>query len=371
MYYYDKKIVDIYKKLNTDEHGLSGDEVQRRLDEHGLNELESGRANIPLLIFLHQFRDPLVIILIIAAAVALLIADYIDSLVIFAVVIINAIIGFIQEYKADKAMKALQKMSISYATAVRNGKEIKIDARQLTFGDIVVISTGNKVPADVRLFEVHSLEVDESMLTGESMPVSKIASTLSGENIPVSEQNNMAFMGTIATNGRAKGIVVATGMRTQLGNISRQVGQTKKESTPLQKRLLAFTRGLGVASIVLAGVVILIGVATGRQLIEMVLFGISTIVAVIPEGLPIVVTVTMAVGVQRMAKRNAIIRKLVAVEILGNCNYICSDKTGTLTENRMSVVKAFTNNKEFVVVKLDKMIRRKTEFSVKGMQHTS
>lgn len=347
MQFYKMQIADIYESLKTDEHGLSDEEVKERLQQYGLNAIKGKEGTSLWAILARQFTDPLVLILIVAALVTVFIADYVDTIAIFTVVILNAIIGFVQEYKADKAMKALKKMGVSTAIAVRGGKEVRVESERLVPGDIVVLTAGNKVPADVRVFEARELQVDESMLTGESTPVSKKPTALCEENMSIAEQADMAFMGTVATNGSGKGVIIATGSDTELGSISHQVEHTEKETAPLQRRLKIFTRIIGAVAVTLAITVVVIGVVAGRDLVEMILFGISTTVAVIPEGLPIVITVTMAIGLQRMAQRNAIVRKLVAVETLGSCNYICSDKTGTITENRMSVLKAFTRGKQF------------------------
>ncbi len=345
--FYRKSVDEIWNELNTSEHGLATDDAERRYQEYGPNEIQGKGAKPPWLILAGQFKDSLVIILIVAALVTIFIAEYIDMAVILAVVIINAIIGFVQEFKADKAMQALKRMGVSKATVVRNGEEIRIESSKLVPGDVVALTTGNKVPADGRLFETRDLEIDESMLTGESTPAPKSTRVISEEDVPIADQANMAFMGTVVTGGTGKAIIIATGLQTQLGGISRQVERTEKESTPLQRRLTVFTRIIGAVALMLAAIVVLFGVVMGRDLVEMVLFGISIAVAVIPEGLPIVVTVTMAVGLPRMAQRNAIVRKLVAVETLGSCNFICSDKTGTITENRMSVVKVYAGGKQF------------------------
>jgi Ca2+-transporting ATPase len=347
--HYQKNIETVWEELGTSEHGLSEDEAQQRLEEHGPNEIRGKGAKSPWIILLRQFTDPLVLILVGAALVTLLIGKYIDTIVIVAVVTVNAILGFVQEYKADKAMQALKKIGVSKATVVRDRREVRIESDRLVVGDIVVLTPGNKVPADGRICEARDLEINESTLTGESVPVSKGTAPLSDEGVAVSDRTNMAFMGTVVTHGRGRATVTATGMGTQLGTISQEVEQTEKEKTPLQRKLTTFTRVIGALAVGLAVLVVIIGVILGRDLVEMILFGLSTTVAVIPEGLPIVITVTMAVGLQRMAKRNAIIRRLIAAETLGSCNYICSDKTGTITENRMAVVEVRTPEGEFQI----------------------
>lgn len=346
--FYARTTQQLWADLGTDEQGLTNADALKRLSQYGPNQIEEKKGKSPVFIFLGQFKDTLVLILIAAAIVAFLIKEYIDTTVIMTVIIINAIVGFIQEYRADKAIQALKRMAATKATVVREGKEQRIDASEIVPGDIIGLSSGNKVPADLRIFKQRELQIDESLLTGESNPIHKNEKPLPEKILPVADQTNMAFMGTVVTHGKGKGVVVATGKFTELGKISRDVEQTKKEATPLENRLAKFSKMVGVVSLFLAFLVFLGGVITGRDALEMVLFAISMSVAVIPEGLPIVITITMAVGLSRMAEKNAIIRKLMAAETLGSCNYICSDKTGTITENRMSVVKAFTNDKEFI-----------------------
>jgi len=344
---YNETIPETFANFDSSEHGLSIEEAKKRLEKYGPNEIEGKKAEPLWKLVIHQFVDPLVVILLIAAIFTAIIGHYVDTWVILAVVFVNGLIGFFQEYKADKSMQALKNLTVPKATVIRNGKEERIDSKDVVPGDVVILSTGNKIPSDIRLFEVKELEIDESMLTGESVPVSKNTKNIDVPNLPLADQKNMVFMGTVITHGRGKGIVISTGKNTELGKISEEVKETVKERTPLQKRLLYFTRLIGVISVCLSVIVIVIGLIKGIKLLEIILFSISMAVAVIPEGLPIVITVTMAIGMKRMADKNAIIRKLIAVETLGSCNYICSDKTGTITENRMSVTKAFINGKVF------------------------
>jgi magnesium-transporting ATPase (P-type) len=345
--HYRKTVEEIFGLLSTAGRGLSPDEARRRLDEYGPNEIKEKEAEPLWKLILHQFVDPLVVILLIAAVFTTAIGHFVDSVVILVVVLVNGTIGFFQEYKADKAMQALKRLAAPKATVVRDDREERIDAREIVPGDIVILSAGNRIPADIRLFEIRELEIDESMLTGESVPVSKTSEAIAEENLPLADWKNMAFMGTVITHGRGKGIVVLTGEKTELGKISEQVKETIKVKTPLQQRLVHFTRIIGVVSLALAGIVVAIGLLKGMKLVDLVLFAISMAVAVIPEGLPIVITITMAVGLKRMADKNAIIRKLIAVETLGSCDYICSDKTGTITENRMTVTCAWAEDKFF------------------------
>jgi len=250
--HYRKNIEAVWEELGTSEHGLSEEEAQRRLEEHGPNEIRGKGAKSPWIILLRQFTDPLVLILVGAALVTLLIGKYIDTIVIVAVVTVNAILGFVQEYKADKAMQALKKIGVSKATVVRDRREVRIESHRLVVGDIVVLTPGNKVPADGRICEARDLEINESTLTGESVPVSKGTAPLSDEGVAVSDRTNMAFMGTVVTHGRGRATVTATGMGTQLGTISQEVEQTEKEKTPLQRKLTTFTRVIGALAVGLA-----------------------------------------------------------------------------------------------------------------------
>jgi len=345
--YYQRQIKDIYDELNTSPDGLSSEEAKKRLEKYGPNKLQEKKKVSPLKLLIQQIKDPLIYILIAAAIVTVIIQQYIDTAVIMAVVIINTIVGFFQEFKAEKAMEALKKLAAPKATAIRDSNDKKINATELVPGDVVTLSSGNKVPADVRIIKAKQLSINESMLTGESKPVEKTTELIEGENVALADQGNMAFMGTIVTQGRGKGVVVSTGKETQLGQISKQVSETEKVESPLQKRLNVFSRKIAFITLGLALLVIIIGLAKDIDILEIALFAISMSVGVIPAGLPIAATVAMAIGLNRMAKRNALIRRLEAVETLGSCNYICSDKTGTITENRMTVKQAYANGKVY------------------------
>jgi len=344
---YKKSVNEVFDEFQTNECGLTNDEARIRLEKYGQNALKEKKAKPIWKKILDQFKSPLIYILLIASIFTVIVGKYIDTGVILAVVIINAVVGFFQEYKAEKAMQAIRELAAPKAIVVRDCNEDKIDSDEIVPGDVIVLSAGNKIPADVRIFEEKELEIDESMFTGESLPAQKHINTIEKNNIPIADQTNMAFMGTIITQGRGRGVVVKTGENTELGKISREVKTTEKEETPLQKRLGEFSRKIGIAALVFAFIVFLLGLILGHPVVEMILFGISIAVAIVPEGLPIVITITMAVGLKRMAEKNAIIRKLIAVETLGSCNYICSDKTGTITENRMTVTRTFANGKEF------------------------
>jgi Ca2+-transporting ATPase len=331
-------IAEVLSQLNTSrEHGLDDLEIQQRLAEHGPNELvERGRIS-PWKILWDQLTGVMVVMLMIAAGISLLLEETTDAIVIAVIVILNALLGFVQEYRAEQAMAALKKMAVPHVRVRRNGHIGEISARDLVPGDIILIEAGNAIPADCRLLESANLRVQESVLTGESEPVEKFPDLLVKADLPVADQRNMLFMGTVATYGRGQAVVVETGMRTQLGHIASMIQEVGSEQTPLQRRLAQLGRGLAAASLAIVALVFVLGLARGEALRLMIMTSIGMAVAAVPEGLPAVVTIALALGAQRMLKRNALIRKLPAVETLGSVTTICSDKTGTLTENRMTV----------------------------------
>lgn len=298
---------------------------------------------------MRQFSDPLIYILLVAAAFTAIIQHYIDMWVILSVVLINAVIGFTQELKAEQAISSLAAMAAPKATVIREGKQFEIDSYKLVPGDIVTLTSGDRIPADLRLIEVNRLEVNESALTGESLGVRKNTEQIFDDRAPLGDRINMTFMGTLVLSGRGKGIVVGTGQSTELGKISTEVQRVKPAPTPLQVQLAKFGRILGVSIVSISAIAVVLGLGLGRPLAEMVLTGIALAVGAIPEGLPVVVTITLAIGVKRMAGRNAIIRRLPAVETLGSTNVIASDKTGTLTKNEMTVQKIFVGGSTFNV----------------------
>lgn len=337
MNWYQLHIKEILQKLETSEEGLTDDEVSKRLQQYGLNKLVEEEKISRLKILLHQFTSPLIYILLVAAVVTALLKEYIDTGVIMAVVTLNAIIGYIQEYRAEQGVRALKKMLIPRARVIRNGKEKEINSEELVPGDVVLLASGTKVPADLRLFKTYELKVEEAMLTGESIPAEKSTTAISEDNLTSGDQRNMTFMGTIVVSGRAKGVVVETGSKTVLGSIAREVKEIGVTKAPLQKKIENFAKYIGfivmAASVVLFGM----GIIVGESIHDMFMTAVAAAVAAIPEGLPIVVTIAMAIGVARMARQNAIIRKLPAAETLGSTTVICSDKTGTLTKNEMTV----------------------------------
>ncbi|MCS7337210.1 MAG: cation-transporting P-type ATPase [Verrucomicrobiae bacterium] len=328
--------------------GLSEPEVKARQARFGLNQMTPRRGTPPWLKFLQQFTQPLVFILVMATVVSAALGEVVDAAVIFGVVFVNAVVGFIQEYKAEKAIEALARMVRTEATVRRHGRKQRVPSSELVPGDIVLLQSGDSVPADLRLVEVRDLQVEEAALTGESTPVVKGPEPLPGAT-PVSERKNMAYAGTLVTYGQGVGVVVATGDRTEMGRIATMVSTAAEVSTPLTRKIAHASRVLLWTILALAAVAFLVGVLRGEPAAEMFMAAVALAVGAIPEGLPAAVTITLAIGVARMAKRHAIIRKLPAVEALGSTTVICSDKTGTLTENQMTVRRIYAGGEMFDV----------------------
>ena len=341
--FYQKTEKEVFQELQTSEKGLSQSEAEERIKKYGPNAIEGAAKIHPLQILADQFKSPLVWILIIAMLISVFMKEYTDFYVILAIVILNAVLGFIQEYKAEEAIAALQKMISLKAIVMRSGMQKEVDASKLVPGDLLILETGEKVPADARVIDSINLQTQEAALTGESMPIKKIT-TIFHKNIAVADRINMIFNGTIITQGRGRAIVTATGMSTEIGKIAKLIKETKPEATPLQKKLLHLSEFVGIAVIAIALIVFAAGVFYGNPMFSMFLAAVALAVAAIPEGLPAVVTVSLAIGVKRMAKRNALVRKLPSVETLGACSVICSDKTGTLTHNEMTVKKIYAND---------------------------
>lgn len=333
-------LTEISQLLNTSPSGLSKESATHRLIEHGKNEIRDAKRKTVLKMLLHQITDFMILILIVAAIVSGLIGDVVDTIIILVIVFLNALVGFIQEYRAEKAMEALKSMAANNARVIRNRKRIDIPASDLVPGDVVTLEAGNILPADVRFFETHHVKVDESALTGESLNVEKNPEELPDKEYSLGDRINMGFKGTFMTNGRALAYVVATGMNTELGHIAKMI-QTDEIATPLQKRLETFGKKLSIVILVLCAVIFTIGWLRGEHILNMLILAISLAVAAIPEAMPALVTITLAFGAKRLVKNNALIRKLPAVETLGSVTYICSDKTGTLTLNRMTVQEVF------------------------------
>ncbi len=328
---------DVVEGLKTDQaRGLSSAEAERRLGEYGPNALAKIKKTPWYMVFLRQFTDVLIIILLVAAAISFVIGETADSVTILLIVVLNGILGFVQEWKAERAIEALEKMLSPRCRVVRDGREEEIDASLLVPGDIVVLEIGDNVPADIRLLEALNLKADESALTGESESVNK-STEPAAPDAHIAERRSMAWTGTTITNGRGTGVAVSTGMNTEFGRIARLTQTVGAEATPLQKRLAVLGKQLGVFSVAISAFVALSGFFLGKPLIEMFLTGVSLAVAVVPEGLPAVVTITLALGVRAMVKRKALLRRLQAAETLGAASVICTDKTGTLTQNEMTV----------------------------------
>lgn len=349
MNFHQKDLNAVFSELNTSEKGLSGEEAAKRLDEYGLNELAEKRKKTPLGIFIHQFKDFMILVLIVAAIISGIAGDLTDTIIILIIVVLNAIIGFIQEYRAENAMEALKKMAMIQAHVIRNGKVHDVPSSELVPGDVVQLEAGNSVPADVRLLKVFSLRIDESALTGESVASDKQSSVIEEEDIPLGDRYNMAYKSTLVTSGRALGVVVSTGMKTEIGKIASML-QEDEMSTPLQRRMSSFGKYL---SFIILGICLLLFLSgwliQGQDPMDILMISISLAVAAIPEALPALITITLAQGAGALVKKNALIRKLPAVETLGSVTFICTDKTGTLTMNKMEVVDkvemgSFSNN---------------------------
>ncbi|MDZ7613737.1 MAG: HAD-IC family P-type ATPase [Flavobacteriaceae bacterium] len=316
--------------------GLYEAVAEERLIQYGKNELIEKKKVSPVFLFFNQFKDVMIFILLIAAIIAMAVGDVNDAIVILVIVLLNAIIGFVQEYRAEKAMEALKKMASFNATVRRGGKIMHVPTSELVPGDLVILEAGMLVPADIRLTETYSLKIQEASLTGESQPVEKNTDVIKEENPPLGDRFNMAYKTTVVTYGRGEGIVVATGMETEIGRIA-QLLQENEIRTPLQKRLADFGKKLSVIVIFICILIYGAGLLRGEDPIRMLLTAISVAVAAIPEALPAVITIALAFGAKRMVRQNALVRKLPAVETLGSVTYICSDKTGTITQNKMTV----------------------------------
>ncbi|MCH5465007.1 cation-translocating P-type ATPase [Levilactobacillus tujiorum] len=339
---YQQPVSTIYQDLQTSEQGLTAEVVQQRLEQNGKNALNQQKTTSLLQKFIAQFKDFMIIVLLVAALIAGMTGEVVDAVIILIVVVLNAIFGVFQEAKAEEAINALKEMSAPNATVRRGNVITTVKSDELVVGDIVLLEAGDIIPADLRLVEVGSLKVEESALTGESVPVEKNAATLAANDLAIGDRTNMAFMNSNVTYGRATGVVVATGMQTEVGRIAGMIEQADETTTPLQANLTQLGKSLTILILVIAAIVFAMGMwRQAESLIDMLLTAISLAVAAIPEGLPAIVTITLALGTQRMAKRHAIVRKLPAVETLGSTDIIASDKTGTLTQNKMTVEKVY------------------------------
>ncbi|MFR6331318.1 MAG: cation-translocating P-type ATPase [Eisenbergiella sp.] len=328
--------------------GLTSTRAEERLREYGPNQLRAKKKKTNLQRFFEQFKDVMILILIAAAVVSFIVAcnghetsEFFEPLLILLIVILNAIMGMVQESKAEKAMEALQSMSAPHARVIRDGKEVVIDAVQVVPGDIILVEAGDNIPADARLIESASLKSEESALTGESVPSEKDASLQIKENAPLGDRANMIYSGCSVAYGRGRAVVTATGMNTEMGHIAGLLEGESDTQTPLQQKLAQLGKYLGFLAIAVCAIIFVIGLIDGIPVMEIFMTAVSLAVSAIPEGLPAIVTIVLSIGVQRMVKQNAIIRRLPAVETLGSASVICSDKTGTLTQNRMTLVKAY------------------------------
>ena len=344
-HFYANELGTVMATIQTTKNGLSSDEARQRLTQYGLNEIREGKPVSALKIFLSQFSSIIIWILITAMAISAMLGEYTDAIVIGVILVANAIIGFVQEYQAERSIAALRKLASHKAIVLRDGVEKEIDARHLVPGDIILLASGDKIPADARLIDAIDLKMQEATLTGESTPVTKSAGVICAENMPIAECKNAVFAGTIIINGKARAVVVATGMQTEIGKIAHLLETVKPEPTPLQKKMKQLGKGISIVTLTVCGVVFLAGVVQGKPILEFFIVAVSLAVAAIPEGLPAVVTVSLALGVRRMVKKNALVRTLPSVETLGCTTVICTDKTGTLTHNEMTIKKIYVDEK--------------------------
>ena len=348
--WYNISVEDTVKSLNSNlEHGLTEEEVTKRIEEHGYNELIQKKKKTFLEKFLAQFKDFMIIVLIFAAFVSGVVGvleheGINDSIIILLIVIVNAVIGVLQENKAEKSLEALKKLSSHTAKVLRNGHLVVLPARELVPGDVIILETGDYITADLRLTDAINLRIEEASLTGESVPVEKITSLLTEEDLPLGDRENLAFSTSLVSYGRGKGVVVETGMNTEVGNIATILDSTENAQTPLQKKLDGLGKILGTAALIICFIMFIIGTINGKEPMHMFLSAVSLAVAAIPEGLPAIATIVLAIGVQRMVTRHAIVKRLPCVETLGSTTVVCSDKTGTLTQNKMTVEKLYLNN---------------------------
>lgn len=335
----------VFERLKSSTEGLSSEEAKKRLDQYGPNELKATKTTTPLTILLEQFKNIFVIILLIAAVISIFLEHGMESVAIIAIVLFAVLLGFIQEYRAEKAIDALRKMAAPTASVLRDGREIEIPAVELVPGDVILLTAGDKVPADARLIEAVNLQVEEAALTGESLPVEKTRAPLEMDDLPIGDRKNMVYSGTAVTYGRGKAIVTATGMQTEFGKITGMLQEVESGPTPLQKNLDRVGKVLAIGALAVVSVIVVLGIIRGQDILEMFIFGIALAVAVVPEALPAVVTISLALGIQRMVKRNALVRRLPTVETLGSTSVICSDKTGTLTKDEMTARKIFVSGR--------------------------
>lgn len=343
--YYREPIQKVLNELEVTQQGLTEFEVQTRRKQFGYNELKEGKRKSAVQIFLEQFTDFLVIILMIAAIISVFLGEVQSSIVILVVVILNAVLGTVQQIKAEKSLDSLKDMAAPIARVLRDGQVAEIPSKEVVVGDIVILDAGDYVCADGRIIESYSLQINESSLTGESLPIEKMANVINEEDVALGDKKNMVFSGCFVTNGRGKAIVTSIGMNTEIGKIANLLENAKEKKTPLQVSLEHFGKRLAIGIIIICIIIFGLDILRGREMVDSFMFAVSLAVAAIPEALSSIVTIVLAFGTQKMAKENAIIRKLHAVESLGSISVICSDKTGTLTKNKMTVQKIYLNEK--------------------------
>jgi len=330
------------ESLDSSAEGLTTDRAKALLQEFGPNELVVAKGSTALTILIEQFKNIFVIILLIATVISAVLGHGLEAAAIAVIVLFAVLLGFIQEYRAERAVEALREMAAPTASVLRDGVEVEIPARELVPGDVILLHAGDKIPADARLIESMNLQAEEAALTGESLPVQKHTDPLPGDDLAVGDRKNMVYSGTAVTYGRGKAVVAATGMSTEFGKITGMLQGIESGETPLQQNLDRVGKVLAKAAFVVVFAIVILGILRGQPVLEMFLFGIALAVAVVPEALPAVVTISLAIGVQRMVKRNALVRRLATVETLGSTSVICSDKTGTLTKDEMTVRKIYT-----------------------------
>ncbi len=340
---------ETFGQLGSRPDGLTPEEAERRLAERGPNELQQAQRISPWAILFEQFKNVLILILLAATAMSAFLGHGIESIAIAVIVLFAVLLGFVQEYRAERALEALRQMAAPTATALRGGREIEVPARELVPGDVVLLRAGDRIPADVRLIEAVNLQIEEAALTGESVAVEKHADRLPTADLAVGDRRNLAFAGTAATYGRGRAVVVETGMGTEFGKIARMLQSVESGRTPLQENLDRVGHALARIAAVVVAIIVVLGLFRGQPFVEMLIFGIALAVAVVPEALPAVVTISLAIGVQRMVKRHALVRRLAAVETLGSTSIICSDKTGTLTKDEMTARQVAVQDQVFHV----------------------
>lgn len=343
--YYREPVQKVMNELEVTHQGLTDYEVRTRQRQYGYNELQEGKRKSASQIFLEQFKDFLVIILMVAALISVFLGEVQSSIVILVVVILNAILGTVQQIKAEKSLESLKEMAAPIARVLRNGQVTEIPSKEVVVGDILILDAGDYISADGRIIESHSLQINESSLTGESLPIVKVTKVINEEEVALGDKTNMVFSGSFVTNGRGKAIVTSIGMNTEIGKIANLLDNAKEKKTPLQVSLEHFGKRLAIGIIIICLIIFGLDILRGRELVDSFMFAVSLAVAAIPEALSSIVTIVLAFGTQKMAKENAIVRKLHAVESLGSISVICSDKTGTLTKNKMTVQKVYINEK--------------------------